>query len=205
VISRVVAGRTYWALVGILTAAIVGVGSLLAVAVALPEVQAKLFPDVGVAVLPTPTATATPEARAPMAVPIPANADCNGCHGSGGAINVANVPVMAHPVQGWTDCTACHADDRLVKTAPGHSGIHKDLCLACHRPPEPGASALPRPHHVVPGTACTACHGAKAPLPTDMAGRQNCWLCHPGKSNEFLFGSDGAGPTPGPSPGSTSP
>ena len=193
---RLTAGRGYWLLVGSLLTAIVGLGLFVAILVALPELEARLFPNNVILAAPSPSPTATPEALAPMRVRIPADADCTGCHGSGGAINVASVPLMAHPVQGWTNCTACHADDRLVKTAPGHSGIHKDLCLACHRPPEPGSSALPRPHHVVPGTACTTCHGTKAPLPTDMDGRQNCWLCHPGKDNEVLFDEPAEGPLP---------
>ena len=198
-ITRALTGRSYWLFVSLLLAVILGLGAFVAVAVVLPETGTALF----AARTPAPTAapgpSASPEALAPMEIATPADSDCAGCHQASGLIEVKDVPAMAHPVQGWSDCTACHADDRLVKTAPGHTGIHRDLCLACHREPEPGASALPRPHHVVEGKACIACHGSSAPLPTGMAGRTDCWLCHPGQDNASLFGA-----APEPSPGTSS-
>jgi hypothetical protein len=198
---RRLTGRGYWALIGLLLVALVGLGSFAAVTVVLPESGLALF----AARSPTPTATpeptATTEALAPMGIAIPADSDCAGCHQAGGIIEIKNVPAMAHPLQGWSDCTACHADDRLVKTAPGHSGIHRELCLACHQEPGPGASALPRPHHVVEGKACLACHGSNAPLPSDMAGRTTCWLCHPGRDNASLFADPGPGASTSASPG----
>src|SRR3989304_1901072 len=109
-----------------------------------------------------------------------------------GAIGAARATVMGHPLEGWKDCTACHADDRLVRTAPGHSGIHKSDCLACHEVPDAEGTAPPRPHHLVTGTTCVSCHGTEAPLPTDMAGRNNCWICHGGAEFSELFG----GPVP---------
>ena len=202
-IARALTGRGYWLVVGLLLAAILGLGAFVGVAVVLPETGAALFAARTPAPTDTPEPTATPEALAPMAIAIPADSDCAGCHQTSGLIKVQDVPAMAHPVQGWTDCTACHADDRLVKTAPGHSGIHRDLCLACHREPAPDASALPRPHHVVAGKACIACHGSSAPLPTDMAGRTNCWLCHPGQDNAGLFGAAPSATAGSSSPAST--
>jgi hypothetical protein len=161
-----------------------------------------------------PSATATPAptsspATVPMAVGsaqigMSPNADCGACHlDSTGVLDTRQIPVMAHPLQGWTDCTACHADDRLVLTAPGHSGLHKDDCLICHRAPAAGSAAPERPHHVVAGTACITCHGSGAPLPTDMQGRTNCWLCHPGSEFDALFGAPQ--PTPGTEPLGTYP
>jgi hypothetical protein len=154
----------------------------------------------GGAVMPTPTPVtsyplATPRPSAPMAVDVGPNADCSACHVSGGTISTKPIPLMAHPVEGWTNCTACHATGSLVDTAPGHSGIHREECLVCHTAPAADATAAPRPHHVVEGTACITCHGSTAPLPTDMTGRTNCWICHAGTEFESLFG------TPQPSPG----
>jgi Cytochrome c7 and related cytochrome c len=182
-------GPAYWLTVGVLSAAVIGMGVVVGATIVLPELSAP----VPVAADPSPSPSAAvvaPSASARMVVTLPANADCSACHLTEGQIGLRDIPTMAHPVEGWTDCTACHANDRLVKTAPGHTGIHKDQCLACHKPPSPTASsALPRPHHVVTGTACITCHGSKAPLPTDMAGRTNCWICHPDASSAELFGT----------------
>jgi hypothetical protein len=184
---RTLTGRGYWLLIGALLVALVGLGTFVAVAVVLPETGTSPFAARSPAPGITPAPSSSEEALAPMRIPIAANSDCAGCHQAGGIIEIKNVPAMAHPLQGWSDCTACHADDRLVRTAPGHNGIHRELCLACHQEPGPGSSALPRPHHVVEGQACIACHGSNAPLPSDMEGRSNCWLCHPGRDSESLF------------------
>jgi hypothetical protein len=126
---------------------------------------------------------------------MPSDADCGACHlDSSGVVGIRPIPVLAHPLEGWRDCTACHADDRLVQTAPGHSSVHKSDCLICHKVPSAEGSAPPRPHHLVTGATCISCHGSKAPLPTDMAGRTNCWICHPGEEFSDLFGSPA--PTP---------
>ena len=86
---------------------------------------------------------------------------------------------MGHPLEGWSRCTDCHAPERLVDTAPGHSGIHASECTVCHKPgnlPVP----LSRPHRENQNVACLSCHGSKAPLPSDMTHRKEavCWLCH---------------------------
>lgn len=137
---------------------------------------------------PSPGASATTPPLSLMRIPVPANADCAGCHTvEDGTIETLPIPRMGHPVEGWAQCTACHADGSLVDTAPGHAGLHRDLCLMCHQPLEPGATALPPAHHVVTGEACITCHGVDAPLPTDMSGRQNCWVCHIGADTRKLF------------------
>jgi hypothetical protein len=142
--------------------------------------------------------------RVPMMVVMSPDADCAACHKAvNGQITSPVIPVMAHPLAGWTDCTACHAPDGLVQTAPGHSGIHKSDCLVCHKPPSAEGSPPPRPHHVITGEPCITCHGKTAPLPTDMAGRQNCWICHVGTDTSQLFAGTSPEPptasTPGPS------
>lgn len=136
---------------------------------------------------PAPT---SPMAGGPIQIEMSPDADCGACHVDvGGIVGTNPIPVMAHPLEGWRECTACHADDRLVKSAPGHSGLHKSECLTCHQEPGAVTAAPPRPHHLVTGQACVACHGSRAPLPTDMQGRTNCWLCHPGAEFDDLFGS----------------
>ncbi len=171
----------------------------------------------GTAVVPVATPSASPSAKpenimSAIGVTIPDNADCTGCHSAPGATRPR--PDMAHPLPGWEDCTSCHSLTGLVKTAPGHTGILKDQCLHCHAI-EADQSAAPVPHHAFNGTACTTCHGnqaiPQAQLPTEMASKTNCWVCH-GLSKDNMLGftpaptTDQAGTTPQASPiGSAAP
>lgn len=195
-IHRPMARYGYPVSVGLLLAAIFLVGGFVLVTV-VPELARTLgsAPAVSTATAsPSPTPAATsPMAFAPNGIAMSPGADCGACHlDSSGAVTTKAIPKLAHPLEGWKDCTACHADDRLVKTAPGHSGLHKSDCLACHQVPSAEGSAPPRPHHVPTGATCVSCHGSKAPLPTDMAGRTNCWVCHSGTEFEDLFSGPAA-------------
>jgi hypothetical protein len=116
-----------------------------------------------------------------------------------GTVGIKDIPLMAHPLKGFTDCTACHAPEGLVKTAPGHSSLHKTDCLVCHKENPNLASSSPapmRPEHMgATGKTCTSCHGVDkhAPLPADMAARgNNCWICHNGPEFQYLFQSPSA-------------
>lgn len=165
----------------------------------------------GVGSLPTPTPTATPKpssamALSPIGIAIPSDADCAACHTTAtGGVGVKPIPYLGHPLKGFANCTACHNEAGLVKTAPGHSGIHANECLVCHRenPNLASMSAPPmRPEHMG-GQACTTCHGVDqhAPLPSDMAGRgNNCWICHNGPEFQYLFNSPPPGWSPRPVP-----
>ena len=129
-----------------------------------------------------PTANPSPSSRSLVMswLELPADADCTACHlTEQGGVGVRVVPTIAHPLRGWTNCTACHANDRLVATAPGHSGIHATDCLICHQPTDLPAP-LSRPHRELQNQDCLDCHGDTAPLPVDMAHRAEavCWLCH---------------------------
>ena len=173
--------------VSVLIAAIGLVGGFL-LAAWLPEVTGRADQPVA---SPTTTAAPTPAPAAgsvPIGLQVMPDTECMACHlDSSGAIGAARATVLAHPLEGWKDCTACHADDRLVRTAAGHSGIHKSDCLACHKVPDAEGTAPPRPHHLVADATCVSCHGTEAPLPTDMTGRNNCWICHGGEEFDELF------------------
>jgi hypothetical protein len=150
-------------------------------------------------------------ALSPIGIQMPKDANCEACHvTSSGTVGTKPIPKMGHPLLGFRDCTACHAPNGLVQTAPGHSSLHKDDCLVCHRPADPavgaGASASiapMRPEHMGGDKPCTACHGvdSHAPLPENMKGRDNCWICHNGAEFKYLFESASPGASPGSSPG----
>jgi hypothetical protein len=180
--------------VALLTLGILVVGTFLVI-VAIPDLAGDT------AVRPSPQPTLLPSASprsamglSPVGIEIPADSNCAACHlTASGGVGTKPIPVMAHPLAGWRDCTACHAEASLVKTAPGHSSLHKDDCLICHQTRvEAGASAVPqlRPEHMGVAKACTSCHGVDdhAPLPASMAGRgDNCWICHNGPEYRYLF------------------
>jgi hypothetical protein len=187
-IARRTAGFAFPLGVAVLVVVIALLGAYLA-SVVLPKLSGTV-PSATGSPAPTSSPATVPMAVGSATIGISPTTDCGACHlDPDGLLDTKQIPTMAHPVEGWTDCTACHANDRLVQTAPGHSGLHKDDCLLCHRPPGAESPAPERPHHIVAGTACVTCHGSGAPLPTDMQGRTNCWLCHPGAEFDSLFWS----------------
>jgi len=166
--------HSYAILVGLLMAVIVSAGAFVAV-IALPDLWTT---ETAPTVTPTPSPNAQPAGMAWL--PLPTDADCAACHlTANGSVGLKPVPAMAHPLTGWTNCTECHANDRLVQTAPGHTGIHASECLLCHQPAQLPAP-LSRPHRDRQNQDCLSCHGKDAPLPADMAHRPEsvCWLCH---------------------------
>ena len=176
-IRRFLARHWYALAFAILTTAIVLAGAFVA-AVVLPDTQRAATTSDGSATPPSAAPSAVPEVMSWLAMP--GDADCSACHLTAeGVIGLRPVPVIAHPLNGWGDCTACHAPQRLVATAPGHTGIHADACLTCHQEGDLPAP-LSRPHQERKNTTCLDCHGSEAPLPTDMAHRTQtvCWLCH---------------------------
>ncbi len=190
--------------VAVLTLGILVVGTFLVV-VAVPDLAGST------AEAPTSRPTAGPSATprsamalSPVGIEMPADANCNGCHlTASGGVGTKPIPVMGHPLAGWRDCTACHSEASLVKTAEGHSSLHKDECLICHQTRlEAGASAVPelRPEHMGGTKPCSSCHGVDnhAPLPDAMKGRgDNCWICHNGPEFTYLF-EQGTTPSDGP-------
>lgn len=169
---------------GLILFAIVANAVLLAyvVTTVVPQVLKLETGNRGAVIVPSPSPSATAAVSVMAAIGVTSitnDANCGSCHSAPGETNAR--PVMAHPLKGWTDCTACHLTSTLVKTAPGHAGLHKDECLICHTARQ-DQTEPPKPHHSFNGANCTSCHGnpeiPQAPLPKDMADKQNCWVCH---------------------------
>jgi hypothetical protein len=202
--SRTVARHGYDLAVGALLAGILVVSGFL-VLVALPDLGG-LPAFLAGAPTPTPSPSASPSASpgsamSPIGIEMAPDSDCAACHvTTAGTVGTREIPDLAHPLWGWRNCTACHANDSLVKTAPGHTGLHRDECLVCHRAPvdtSVNSHAPLRPEHMGGTQACTSCHGVDehAPLPESMEGRDNCWICHNGPEFTYLFESPAATPT----------
>ncbi len=206
-IRRAGSGHRFEAAVGLLVGAICLVAMFLLVVV-VPDLSRPVGQLVTTEPTPSPSLATplSPMAQSPVGIKMSADADCAACHEvTNGTVGTKAIPVMAHPLWGWRDCTACHSTGSLVATAPGHSGLHKDDCLVCHKPPDASSIATHaplRPEHMGTTQPCTACHNESqhAPLPDSMKGRgDNCWICHNGPEFSYLF-QDG---TPSPSPDGT--
>lgn len=144
----------------------------------------NLLGGIGVGPTAAPSASEAPptpwlRSIAPGQLGMPPGSDCGACHVTvDGQVGVRPIPALGHPVHGWTTCTECHTGERLVQTAPGHTGIHADQCLVCHTD---AAGPAPTPQHPsLAGSDCLGCHGRIAPLPSSMVDRpaELCWLCH---------------------------
>lgn len=206
-IRRTLARHGFGIAVAVLGAGICIAGAFLLV-VALPDLTGQVAVVTSPYPSPSVAPSATPQSamgKSPIGIEMSANADCAACHlTTSGTVGTKTIPLMAHPLWGWRDCTACHATDRLVATAPGHSGLHKDECLVCHKVPDAAAlaSRAPlRPEHMGNTQPCTTCHGEDkhAPLPDSMKGRDNCWICHNGPEFSYLFASPSPSISPVPS------
>jgi len=182
-IRRALVRHGYWIGVGTLAAAVVLMAGFVVFNIAIPELQRAGVIAVASTLAPTSEPAASPEASTGInmgGAVIPGDAQCVGCHTtSTGTIGLPPAPVMGHALEGWGKCTNCHAPERLVDTAPGHSGIHASQCTGCHKAGNLPAP-LSRPHRDNQNMACLSCHGSKAPLPSDMSHREQtvCWLCH---------------------------
>jgi len=175
----------------ILTAAGVGgliIGTVLvagAAGMALGILNAPDADDAGVAPTAAPSVAPSPSLSIAEQVDMKLMGDCTACHSTpDGGVGTRPIPALAHPLQGWTDCTGCHAPDKLVQTAPGHTGIHKVQCTVCHT--KFAAPAPDRPHPAGLQLDCLSCHGTtRAHLPKTMVGWKDttCWLCHRATTN----------------------
>ena len=86
----------------------------------------------------------------------------------------ATPPQVPHPIGGSPDCQICHAQSSKVRPYPAdHVGRKNDVCLACHKPTIPAASATP-----VPGATTAQPTGGPPPITHDTAGRTQCLGCH---------------------------
>lgn len=180
-IRRIRADWAYWLAVGMLSVALVAIVGFMVVNIAIPELERAGVIAAPASPIPGLGLVASPTTRLEMGgATIPDSAECAGCHvTTAGTIGVRDIPKMGHVLEGWSQCANCHAPNRLVDTAPGHSGIHATECTVCHEPGEL-LTPLSRPHRENQNQACLSCHGKTAPLPSDMAHRDEsvCWLCH---------------------------
>jgi hypothetical protein len=94
------------------------------------------------------------------------------------------VPAIPHDLAGRDNCLMCHDPNGGVKPAPAdHAGRTNDMCQSCHKPatsaPAPAATAGATPAATPEAGGTSSGAAASAPkIPHDLAGRDNCLMCH---------------------------
>ena len=88
----------------------------------------------------------------------------------------SGVPAIPHEVAGREQCLMCHDPAGNVRPAPqNHAGRTVDTCQMCHKPAGIVSEATPQPEATAEGGGGTA---AAPPIPHDLAGRDDCLVCH---------------------------
>jgi nitrate/TMAO reductase-like tetraheme cytochrome c subunit len=116
---------------------------------------------------------------------------CAGCHTSSqpvgqdtGGPQPVSAPAIPHQLEGMSECSMCHALDAMKPFPESHASFTNDQCANCHQPgegvTEPGATSTPEAApEATPEAAPTTEGVAAAPeIPHDLAGRDNCLMCH---------------------------
>ena len=87
----------------------------------------------------------------------------------------AGPPAIPHDLAGRDNCLLCHNPDGGLKPAPGdHAGRTNDSCQICHQPVAASATTA----EATPTPSLEGPRGGAPAIPHDLAGRDNCLLCH---------------------------
>jgi hypothetical protein len=110
------------------------------------------------------------------------------------------------------DCLLCHGEGKAQPFPANHAAFGVEICTGCHKPAQASnafgaATAVPTetaearataaPAAAATPTATTAAAVSDAPkaIPHDLAGRENCLLCHSPDSGAKPAPKDHAGRT----------
>jgi nitrate/TMAO reductase-like tetraheme cytochrome c subunit len=90
---------------------------------------------------------------------------------------------IPHPIGARTDCTICHGPKKVIPAPENHGSFKPDMCANCHKPTlqkAPAPAATPAPAQPAPAATPTTAPtgGGPSAIPHELAGRENCLLCH---------------------------
>jgi hypothetical protein len=105
---------------------------------------------------------------------------------------VEGPPAIPHAIDDpvHKDCTVCHGQGKIKPFPANHTAFTVDVCTGCHKSAQPsgaGSAATPAPTAAAATpttaaaaspTAAVASAGGAPAIPHDLAGRDNCLLCH---------------------------
>ena len=112
---------------------------------------------------------------------------CTNCHPA----NVAGVapgaaPDVPHAVEGMGECKNCHGPEGIKPAPANHATFTSDICANCHQASQsdsqPAATTTPESDEAEDGPEATTTpeDESEGPptIPHDVAGRDNCLICH---------------------------
>jgi len=146
-----------------------------------PTLQETAVPTPTPAPTATPVATATPTASA--AAP------------AAGVKPAGEPKAIPHELAGRDDCLLCHNPETGVKAAPrDHAGRTNENCQGCHKPATGATTATPTASAAAPAAGVKPAGEPKA-IPHELAGRDDCLLCHNPETGVKAAPRDHAGRT----------
>ena len=87
---------------------------------------------------------------------------------------------IPHPIGATTDCKICHGAEGVRPYPDNHASFTVDMCTSCH---QPKVQELPVTATPAPEATATPAQGGPPPIPHDLAGRDNCLMCHDPQGN----------------------
>jgi len=127
---------------------------------------------------------------------------CSTCHkATETAAAPGAAPAIPHQVEGMGECKNCHGPEGIKPWPEDHAAFTSGICANCHQPPQPAgapaATSTPEddesesesegppaiPHELAGRDNCLVCHspdGSMKPAPANHAGRtvDTCKTCH---------------------------
>jgi len=87
---------------------------------------------------------------------------------------------IPHPIGPTTDCKICHGAEGVRPYPDNHVSFTVDMCTSCH---PPTVQELPVTATPAPEATATPGQGGVPSIPHDLAGRDNCLMCHDPQGN----------------------
>ena len=106
---------------------------------------------------------------------------CGNCHQA----NVAGVapgaaPAIPHQVEGMGECKNCHGPEGIKPAPANHAAFTSDICTNCHQAPQASGApeATPTPEDDESSGESEGESEGPPAIPHELAGRDNCLVCH---------------------------
>ena len=106
---------------------------------------------------------------------------CTNCHQA----NVAGVapgtaPDIPHTMQGMGECKNCHGPEGIKPWPENHAAFTSDICTNCHQPPQTGGEPEDTSTSEDDKSSDESEGESEGPpaIPHDLAGRDDCLMCH---------------------------
>jgi len=106
---------------------------------------------------------------------------CGNCHQA----NVAGVapgaaPAIPHQVAGMGECKNCHGPEGIKPAPANHAAFSSDICTNCHQAPKASGTpeATPTPEDDESSGESEGESEGPPAIPHELAGRDNCLVCH---------------------------